>query len=1115
MPRRAPTDDPMIDQMPNQSEEDALSPDDTAADDAAAPRIREPLLSTLFKQMLTADDRATGTPLADFVQHVLTPLTNYLGTATAKGGAEFIRQYMEKIAAAQQAGRTYRDPEGFSHDQTMRAHLLNGLLPALRIADQLKTWRVPIFYDWTDETQRLFIAGYVLHDYAKLPRVKTLFADAGIRDWGTPEPGRIPILRQIFTQLCADLNLTALLEPIGGAAAYVDDLLFIAHNTQVKNETARLPSLLPDKRSRSNVHTLAALVSTLADRMAYLGRTPRELVSSPPIRAALEKLCFDDRLPGHYTARFTYHHVADNRGVLLNLLHEAVQAALTHELRVPLLFAPSGIVYLERYDAPPLPTPDALIPAIVQDIRSKAGTQLLKAGKGARRGNVNLQIDDSYNDYFDLPALIRASPMIAQKHIRSNKSAARLAPLLENGWPGSANLPPLPSDKTDARLDQIAEWAGLLEVQLRDRLSDPNLDLAAWLLPQLGIGDLVDEFRALEADPGARRAGGIKYWWFWAAAHVLDRQPLAPDAVLTLLTHVADALAAALPADLPPKARINETKWRDLADYVGRVLTLGGAKTAVVPADEIGRYSRAKQRSGAVCALCGDTYAVTQPNETAVAFQPGVYTARIKLGGSDSSRSLCSICALEQLLRQLFVLNLDTGRDVEGQRVRYLSFYPSYFFTPETLGVLRLLYSQLQDLRLGNGDLRRELAAALTNETAVREFLEGKDTPPPVVAPETWTQLQAFMLKAPDAAPSKRVLRYDTSVGGTFFMIGLRNFDKVSDTQAWALPTFMAGVLALALDLKVVASEGSIPLMTEADELTETLWLDGVHPAMRAVIDAGRTTPGAHLHVDEIVPALTRLTAAYLIHLDTEFNGRDEQWQRFPPLAHSLAESPLAVFHYLLKQEREDADHKPLNRERIQRYLSYALYFRFRGKQLTKELEQSSENDEERGDAMSIARKLVTLYRGFYRADNFKNSNSVLRPLNVVADAVLSASAIPGYRRDPELLGEIAYGELYKFMDRVGKGLADGRYPKGISAADRDAAMRKFCAVFIEELFDKTYNGDAAALRGKPINLLKNACEVIYRQFQYDEWAARGQTVDADTDPDAADADADTDADAE
>jgi CRISPR-associated protein Csc3 len=1039
----------------------------------------QPLLTTLFQRVIASMDASEDqTILQDFAAHVLTPLTDVFGMMSAKGGS-FARQKQAEYET--RGDRKMRNPEDYSRDQTMRAHLLNGLLPAFQIACQLERWGAPTLQDWSETAKRLFIAGYMLHDYNKLETVKAELRDAQIDQWLAPDAASIPKREAIMLRLCIELGLDDFLQPIGGARLYLQDLIYIVHNTQKYSQRAGLPSLLPHKQSTTAVYMLATQVSMLADLLAYVARTPRELARHSSIAEALRALTFSTSVPGMLVARLTYHHVAENRGVLLNFIHEAVRAAITSDTRIPLLFAPSGIVYLERYDAPPLPTPESLIAQIVSDIRQKAGARLLATGKGARRGNVTLQIDDSYQDYFDLPTIIRRSVQIVRQHIRSNKSADRLEKITRNNLPGSDNIPPLPSGKADARLDQIAEWAGFLEIQLRERLGD-QFDLAAWLLPRLGIGDLAAEFTALQTHPDASRlGGGIKLWWFWAAAHVLNRQPLDPDQTLDLLARLSDELANALPADLPPSAQVDETKWNDLRDYLARILTIGGAKTGVWAAtEETTRYINAKKPrgGGAICAMCGDAYNATKPNETAVAFQPGVYTSRIRIGASSNARSLCSICALEQLLRQLFVNNLDSGRNVEDQRVRYLSLYPSYFFTPETLLLLRHVYYELKDVRLGANDLRKVINDSLVDPALVTAFLKQQDYTPALSA-SMWTRLAPFMLQQADEQPSKRVLRYSEAVDGTFFMFGLRLFDAKTDIEAWILPAFVAFVLTVALDLKVVVSEGSAAMITESDELPETLWFDGAHPAIRAVLDIGRTSSVDRLHVDEILPTLTRLAVAYLIHLDTEFNGRDERWQRFPPLAHALAESPLYVFHYLIKQEREDSEHKAITRERTLRYLSYALLIA----------------DEKGKKAMSIARDLVTAYRGFYRADNFKNSNSILRPINVVADALLNAAVLPAFK-EADALFEVAYGELYKFMDRVGKGLADGRFPKGVSAAERDNAMRAFCHLFVDQLFIRDFNRDAAALRGKPVNLLKNACEVIYREMQYAEWGGR----DADDD---------------
>jgi CRISPR-associated protein Csc3 len=54
----------------------------------------------------------------------------------------------------------------------MRGHLINGLLPVLHVGKTLAEWEAPQFRFYDDEVRRLFIAGYILHDWLKLPEVE-------------------------------------------------------------------------------------------------------------------------------------------------------------------------------------------------------------------------------------------------------------------------------------------------------------------------------------------------------------------------------------------------------------------------------------------------------------------------------------------------------------------------------------------------------------------------------------------------------------------------------------------------------------------------------------------------------------------------------------------------------------------------------------------------------------------------------------------------------------------------------------------------------------------------------------------------------------------------------
>ena len=146
---------------------------------------------------------------------------------------------------------------------------------------------------------------------------------------------------------------------------------------------------------------------------------------------------------------------------------------------------------------------------------------------------------------------------------------------------------------------------------------------------------------------------------------------------------------------------------------------------------------------------------------------------------------------------------------------------------------------------------------------------------------------------------------------------------------------------------------------------------------------------------------------------------------------------------------------------------------------------------------MSHARTLTELYRRFYRAKARASSNAILRPISVAAKAVLTAD-----RRiyvDAEGLVEIVRGELSGFVDRVASRRADGYAPRievdGKRVID-EAAIQQFASYFVNDLFYGALRGDVSALRGRQLNLLKNACEVIYRDLDTQYWAERNEAQD-------------------
>jgi len=315
----------------------------------------------------------------------------------------------------------------------------------------------------------------------------------------------------------------------------------------------------------------------------------------------------------------------------------------------------------------------------------------------------------------------------------------------------------------------------------------------------------------------------------------------------------------------------------------------------------------------------------------------------------------------------------------------------------------------------------------------------------------------------------------------TFYFMGVPPPGRdAKDAEAWALPAFLALLLPLCVDVKVVASETSLPFVNEADEFNETVLFDSTHIAIKYLLGEER------INLDHVLPLLNRLTVAYFIHLDANAKmnqGKyDYRWQDLPSLARALSESSINVFYYLKKWQRVNRmDSIP--DDKVQIYLKFQSI-------LAHALPSDKGEDE-----MSHARTLTELYRRFYRAKRHPSANAILRPISVAAKAVLTADQ--RIYVDAVGLVEIVHGELSGFVERVSSKRADGYIPRveidGKRVFDSEA-IREFATYFVYDLFYGALRGDISALRGRQINLLKNACEVIYRDMDRQYWADHNKT---------------------
>ncbi len=1042
--------------------DEALAELDDPVADKQEPRLsKEPLFSSLLRRAVKTQWPENAV-LDDYCTHIAPKLSTRLGTAAAKGG-EF---------AAKQKGEGKQGVTRYINDQSLRAHLVNGLFPVYRIAARLKAWGASQLRRFDDTAARLFIAGYTLHDYNKLPEVKRELSKHGYGDGTFSTAGNLPLVEQLFSKACKDLGISEFLASMGGHHAVLHELIYIAANTQQKWDTLRNLAKLPNLRQDGPTLELCVNLSRLADLIAYVGRTPRDVIANDSIRKALTGL-------GEGKAKLCCHHVSEVRGVLTNLIHNAALQHLSHEHCEPLLYAPSGVVYLVRTDVRPISAPSADVVAqqMIQWLDKNCRAALQQHGKGLMRGPIGVKVADFYRDYFDAPDFVRMLARQVPGRIiidsKKPKAAERYKKISNSGGIAADLARDLPSD---IKVDQLAEWAYACELFTRE--NDADGKPSKLLLRVMGLEDLSVAFDHVPREN--RITGGLGLHWYFAAGHYVKRHPgLDPSNWRERMDTLAEDLATQLARVMVPNQTTEKESDAILRGYVRETLSFVGFDASqkpqgrlsqVVFGHEFNTYSNAKRGGrGAtrMSSLRSTALASEEQREAVVQFAPQVYSNKLPLHGSKALRGIDPISATEAMLRQIFMPGINAaGKNFEGLKARYLYLYPTYFFSPETLDIVKDVQDGLRNVSV----------------TGLRKLLTSEDEDGALrLDAETLQGLEEVLVLPPSerGAPNSRLLRMqfpeDTPV--TFHFFGMLAGRDPTDAESWALPTLLALLLPLCLDVKIVASESLIPVLAESDGMNETVLLDSPHTFVSHLI------PQPRINIDHIHTALQRILVAYFIHLDanSKEGGTDfYQWGRIPELARNLAQSPLHVFAYLKKWERKKSGHTIMP-GKAALYLLYA--------------DCLSQGEQ---DHMTIPRELTSRYRAFYRANGYA-SNAILRPLTIASKALMTANQHAF--GDADSLIDLVRGELVAFMGRVLARKADGYPVKGQTAAECDAAVHDFAAYFVNEVFIKAFRGDRAALRGKQLNLIKNACEVIYREEQAREWEKRGaHTNDSETD---------------
>ncbi|MBW4652231.1 MAG: type I-D CRISPR-associated protein Cas10d/Csc3 [Kaiparowitsia implicata GSE-PSE-MK54-09C] len=1060
-------------------------------DDESAIAQPELLTIRLFKQAICEAEGNQGDRLLlDFTDYVLPHLMRQLAGATAKGG-----QFFERLDARSKVKR--RDNAG---DQSLPAHLLNGLLPTYRIGKRLQQADVGRnqVKAYCEELQlRIYVAAYLLHDYEKFPDYQLWLIEHDgdgkwkNRDWVDQSPDKqdAPDLgRNYIAQKIVALGLDQFL----GASwqDFVDDIIWISNNAGDKSDAdlgliTRGLKPLDDDRLDSRIRNVLVNLVKLSDRFASIIKHPQDIAKN-----SLTDLLNSLSNQGQF--KFTYHALSDNRGVLTNIINNALMDLHPKEFYTQLLYLPDGVVYLATANAPDINIQE-ISDQVIHKIKTLCGDRLRHRQIGFSRGGKGFKFADYYWLFCNIAQLMDVAKEAACRIIPATKPsfAAKRSDSLV-AFQANGDLP-TSIDVVfgdDYRIDRLAEFGDILcrgiwrgwcdrfdtwqkQQPKAERKNLPELDLTQILAEHLG---LADEISAIQTIQGLKKTGGVPLDWYYLAAKYIQKNSDLDDQqvrdVMTAIVDYAGGMAEAI-----AQAFTLPDGWSDLCTYVQQVVSLPTGAIVPPQADsfliELSRYQAAKVAGRGrenVCAMSSSSYTVTEQMESATLFTPQVYSNRqILFNAQAAKRQICAIWSVEIMLRQILMNQTNaTGGDFEGRKYRYLYLYPAYFFTPETNTFIQKAYSWIRRTRF-DADIRKHLVS----DQQVAQFDIAN-----------YQQVDSLLIQEESDRDQTFKLSY-TNEPMTFFFMALPPGRDATDTESWVMPAWLAFALPLVLDVKVVASESPVPPFISGADFEHTTVLDGEHQAIATLVKKGQ------YRLDAILPRsakpafspLNALSAAYCIHLEANRKkDGDPDWGKLSALARDLETSPLYVFHYLTKLVRKlDWDSAPV--AKIKLYLDFYHCF------------------DPQGDDVNQLRELTQLYRRFYRAKSqYAKPNAVLKPIDEAADVVLKIDK--ALAPDDLSLTDVVAARISKLMTNVRRRTAegkptlafvDGKWKPALTSEEERQAIYEFAQFFVNNLFRETFKGDRARLAGAQLNLIRDTCDYLYRLTDDEERKAQKQ----------------------
>ena len=459
----------------------------------------------------------------------------------------------------------------YKHDQSMLAHILNGIFPTLTI---VRTAKQPL----SELEERLYLLAYSFHDINKLVGIRDLSVSdaekserfyAYLDEW---------ILKLHFDEFCPAYK------------EYRGDIAYLILNTQKKYEAnlnlQNFDLCLPGRR-RQYLREMC----TASDLMAYFLKNPSGFEEQANLRESLVQLSGGK-------LEFAYHKLAENRGMITNVINNALLRMLRDRLGwKPFLFFSTGVTYLQERSSKDaiLLTLDEIAENTEKQLIAYCAKRLEKNLNGFTRDGKGFKFPGYYYAFFQIPRLLKLISTGCFRVLHENKSPSagkRLLKMLQLQEEGD-----IPTDihlhfEDDLRVDQLAEY--LYEVEKHVGKVTSREEVSTEIVRFLEMQEYQTEFDAVPRD---NRAGGVPlHWYFLAGKYLMKNRGLDTNEMEDLLTFIANQVVATFKEEIE-QHEAKKKGFTVLREYVQQIVDINGHSEIERDFEvELNRYTNTKKK---------------------------------------------------------------------------------------------------------------------------------------------------------------------------------------------------------------------------------------------------------------------------------------------------------------------------------------------------------------------------------------------------------------------------------------------------------------------------------------------------------------------------------------